>query len=195
MTFKIWKNNTNSAIQMHFHFKCDHCNCVLLFLLSFNKCSTWFILPAVVPDKTRFELNALRVIALQFAVKTFPSCLQTRWYCGFINILWASNFIDFLRKSVSRISIYTQLKIGIPWVYCIPRNPALSVSLPLPLGYNVREARQTVGFQRCEYIDETKVYVVFFIKYSYQACFFFFFFLDIIGFLCKFFSLKTSKIS
>lgn len=97
MTFKIWKKNTNSAIQMRFHFKCDHCNCVLLFLPSFNKCSTWFILPAVVPDKTRFELNALRVIALQFAVKTFPSyvCMQTRLYCGFINILGASNFIDF----------------------------------------------------------------------------------------------------
>lgn len=190
MTFKIWKNNTNSAIQMHFHFKCDHCNCVLLFLLTFNKCSTWFILPAVGPDKTRFELNALRVIALQFAVKTFPSCLQTRWYCGFINILWASNFIDFLRKSVSRISIYTQLKIGIPWIYCIPRNPALSVSLPLPLGYNVREARQTVGFQRCEYWWNQSVCFILYQIFLSSLLFF-----GYIRLSLQVFFLKTNKIS
>lgn len=192
MTFKIWKNNTNSAIQMRFHFKCDHCNCVLLFLPSFNKCSTWFILPAVGRDKTRFELNALRVIALQFAVKTFPSCLQTRWYCGFINILWASNFIDFLRKSVSRISIYTQLKIGIPWVYCIPRNPALSVLLPLPLGYNVREARQT-GFPTMwiYWWNQSVCCILYQIFLSSLL----FVVVDIIGFLCKFFFLKTNKIS
>lgn len=93
MTFKIWKKNTNSAIQMRFHFECDHWNCVLLFLPSFNKCSTWFILPAVIPDKTRFELNALRVIALQFAVKTFPSYV-CRQDCTVVSLIFFGHQIS-----------------------------------------------------------------------------------------------------
>lgn len=96
-----------------------------------------------------------------------------------------------MRKSVSRISIYTQLKIGIPWIYCIPRNPALSVSLPLPLGYNVREARQTVGFQRCEYWWNQSVCCI--LYQIFLSSLLFFVVVDIIGFLCKFFFSKQIR--